>query len=451
MRVVIIGNGIAGITAARFIRKKSDYAITVISGESAHFFSRTALMYVYMGHMEFRHLKPYEDDFWKKNRIELVQEWITEINVNSKVLKGQSGKSWEYDKLILATGSKPRFMDWPGNDAIGIQGLYSLQDLQQMEINTKGIKRAAVIGGGLIGIELAEMLHSRGIEVTILIRESHYWGNVLPRQEGELIGRHLEENHIRLLTQTGISRIKKDRSGKITGIVTDKGEEIECGFLGVAIGVEPNIGIIRNTPIESERGILVDAYLQTSIPDVYAIGDCAQHREPPAGRASVEQVWYTGKIMGETVAATLCGQNTPYRPGIWFNSAKFFDIEYQVYGVVPPEITSHLDEFYWEQLSKRRCIRVVWQKATGQFMGIHAFGIRLRQVECERWIAKGLSVSKALEQLEKACFDAEFSTDWVEDFRAAFTKAKPEIKIESKANQKASLSAFFKRLIRSEG
>ena len=124
-KIVIIGNGIAGITAARHLRKLATDTITVISSETEHFFSRTALMYIYMGHLKYEHTKPYEDWFWKKNKIDLVKAHVTEVRTSSKELILNSGESISYDTLILATGSKSNRFGWPGQDAKGVQGLYS--------------------------------------------------------------------------------------------------------------------------------------------------------------------------------------------------------------------------------------------------------------------------------------------------------------------------------------
>jgi len=172
MHIVIIGNGISGITAARFIRKAADHPITVISAETDHFFSRTALMYIYMGHLTYEQTKPYEDSFWKKNRIDLVNAWVESVDPAAKTVRLSEGASIRYDKLILATGSKPNKFGWPGQDLPGVQGLYSKQDLDNLEANApdnRTCKRAVIVGGGLIGIELAEMLRTRDIPVTFLV------------------------------------------------------------------------------------------------------------------------------------------------------------------------------------------------------------------------------------------------------------------------------------------
>ncbi len=153
--IVIIGNGIAGITTARHVRKYSDKKITVISGESDYFFSRTALMYVYMGHMVWENIKPYEDWFWKKNRIELKTAWVKTVDFQQKSLVFASGETMDYDKLVIATGSLPNKLGWEGEDLEGVQGLVTKQDLELLEKNTASCKRAVLVGGGLILVEIA--------------------------------------------------------------------------------------------------------------------------------------------------------------------------------------------------------------------------------------------------------------------------------------------------------
>ena len=172
--IVIIGNGISGVTLARHIRKKSDSKITIISAESEFFFSRTALMYVFMGHMKFEHTQPYENDFWKKNNIDLLHKKVTQVFPTEKSILLDGNTILKFDKLVLATGSKPNKFGWPGQDLKGVTGLYHKQDLENIEKWAPTTKRAVIVGGGLIGIELAEMLHSRHIPVTFLVREKSF-------------------------------------------------------------------------------------------------------------------------------------------------------------------------------------------------------------------------------------------------------------------------------------
>lgn len=407
--IVIIGNGISGITAARHIRKLSNNRITVISSETPHFFSRTALMYIYMGHLKFEHTKPYEDWFWKKNRIDLAFDHAEEVETEKQTVHLQSGKSIRYDELILATGSQSNLYNWPGQDLSGVQGLYSYPDLQKMEENTRDIKKAVIVGGGLIGIEMAEMLRTRNIPVTFLVREPAFWNNVLPMQEATMISRHILSHGVDLKHHRELKEILPDGNGKVKSIITRDGEHIACDFVGLTPGVHPNVSLLKNSGISVNQGILINEFLETNIPNVYAIGDCAERLYTLEGRKNIEQVWYTGRMMGEVIAQTLCGKKTRYEPGPWFNSAKFFDIEYQTYGNVGNILQEHEAELYWEHSGGRKAIHLVWNKITEQFSGINSFGIRLRHECFDRWLREKRDINFVIGHLPEVNFDPEFT------------------------------------------
>ncbi|MCX7550907.1 NAD(P)/FAD-dependent oxidoreductase [Xanthomarina sp. F2636L] len=422
--IVIIGNGISGVTAARHIRKLSDKKITIISSETEHFFSRTALMYVYMGHMKFEHLKPYEYWFWKKNRIELQQGFVKTIDVKSKTLHFTEGFTMTYDKLVIATGSKPNKFGWKGEDLNGVQGLYSKQDLENLEIyapNNKTCRHAVIVGGGLIGIELAEMLNSRNIPVTFLVRESSFWNGVLPQGESEMLNKHIKNHHIDLRLSSNLKEIISDQNGKVKSIIIQEtGEEISCDFVGLTTGVSPNIDFIKESEIETKKGVLVNRFLETSIPDIYAIGDCAEQREAIGNRPVIEAVWYTGRMMGETLAQTLCGNKLEYKPGHWFNSAKFFDIEYQTYGWVFPEPKENHAHFHWIHQDDSKCITMEYNTITNEFLGINTFGIRMRHEVFDTWLSEKQTIDYVISHLEAANFDPEFYKHFEKDIQASF-------------------------------
>ncbi|MCF6359333.1 MAG: FAD-dependent oxidoreductase [Cyclobacteriaceae bacterium] len=417
MHVVIIGNGISGITTARHIRKLSDHQITVISSESEYFFSRTALMYIYMGHMKFEHTQPYENWFWEKNKIDLVFDRVTDLNTDNQSLSLTSGETISYNKLVLALGSTPRPLPTKGAELSGVQPMYSKQDLELLE-DTKNIKQAVIIGGGLIGIELAEMLHSRGVHVTLAVRESQYWDIVLPPEEAKMVGDHILSRGIDLRLGTAVESI--NGSDKVESVTLGTGENIDCQFVGATIGVVANIGLIKNTSIETNRGILVDEHLQTNLPNIYAIGDCAEIKEPNTGRRAVEAVWYTGRIMGESLAQTICDKPTPYNPGIWFNSAKFVDLEYQTYGDVPAKIEGELTSIFWNELEPERSLRIVYEKDLMKVRGFNVLGLRLRHELCDEWIKTGKTMDFVLNHLEELNFDPEFYKKFASQVKSQF-------------------------------
>ncbi len=423
MKIVIIGNGISGITAARWLRKLGDHDIVVISGETDYFFSRTALMYIYMGHMRFKDTMPYETGFWEKNRINLMRAWVTDIDFDNKKLhltearpinkvRGPVPPKFSYDKLIIATGSKPNKFGWPGQDLKAVRGLYSAQDLEYMDIYSKDLNRAVIVGGGLIGIEMAEMFASRQIPVTMLVRESSFWSNAIPKEESEMINRHIKEHHLDLRLETELKEIVDDGEGKACAVITNKGERIECGYVGLTAGVHPNISFLKETALETGRGIKVNEYLETNIPDVYAIGDCAEQKSPKPGRRPVEAIWYTGRMMGETVAYNIMGKKVEYDPGLWFNSAKFLDIEYQVYGTVLARPEEHHASLYWEHSDGKKSIRLVYDKNDKTILGFNLMGIRYRHEVCEKWIKDKTALEKVLENLGMANFDPEFYDEY---------------------------------------
>ncbi|WP_406684883.1 NAD(P)/FAD-dependent oxidoreductase [Seonamhaeicola sp. MEBiC1930] len=410
--IVIIGNGISGVTAARHIRKLSDKKITIVSAETDYFFSRTALMYVYMGHMKFEHTQPYEDWFWRKNKIDLKKGFVKTVDTKSKTLQFSNEETLQYDKLIIATGSKPNKFGWPGQDLDGVMGMYHKQDLENLEKfapNNKVCKRAVIVGGGLIGIELAEMLHSRHIPVTFLVRETSFWNKVFPEQESEMINKEILSNGIDLRLGVNLKEIKSDDNGKVKSVViAETGEEIACNVVGLTAGVTPNIDFIKDSEIETGRGVKVNRFLETNIPDVYAIGDCAEQHEPIGSRKPIEAVWYTGRMMGETVAQTICGNHIEYKPGHWFNSAKFFDIEYQTYGWVWAQPKENEARFYWEHESSKKCIHLSYHKDTRAFIGINNLGIRMRHEFFDRVLSEERTIDYVLEHLADANFDPEF-------------------------------------------
>jgi NAD(P)H-nitrite reductase large subunit len=447
MKVVIIGNGIAGSTAARFVRKMGNHEITMISDESKFPFSRTALMYIYMGHLTFNHTKLYEDSFWDKNRIQLLQDRVSSLELDNKKIILASGQLVFYDKLIIACGSKSNKFGWPGQDLENVNGLYHFQDLEKMErASTFGINRAVIVGGGLIGLEMAEMFHSRHIPVTLLVRENSFWNIVLPAEESEMINNHIRSQGIDLRLNVNLKQIN-GVNGKVTAVVLENGSEIACEYVGLTVGVSPNIEFLKSSGLEFERGIVVNEYLQTSNKDVFAIGDCAQLKNPAFGRRNIEAVWYTGRNMGQIAAANVCDRNQKYEQGIWFNSAKFFDIEYQVYGYVPTQMDDKVESIFWQNELHNKSIRLIFEKGTKALVGVNLMGVRYRHEVCEKWIQNKTSVEDVLQDLSLANFDPEFFEEYEDDIIALYNR-KYNAVVKRKSARKLSLvSKFLKSII----
>jgi NAD(P)H-nitrite reductase large subunit len=396
---VIIGNGVAGITAARHLRKRCNDRITVVSAEAPFFFSRPALMYAFMGHMERRQLEPYERWFWTKNRIELRQAFVECIDTTNRHCLLDSGDVLTYDTAIIATGSVANRFGWPGQDLSGVQSFTTMQDLDLLEQNARGVQSAVIVGGGLIGVEVAEMLASRGIAVTMLVREASYWNNVLPAEESALVTHHIRAHGIDVRLCTQLHSIEGGTDGRVAAVVTDSGDRLPCGLVVLTAGVRPNIALAERSGIAVRNGVVVDDYFATSAPDVYAIGDCAEFSD---GR--VDLLWYTARAHGEHLAAVLTGDRRPFQRGVFYNSAKFFDVEYMTYGDVPANVSNE-ESWLWQQGDK--LLRIVHRN--GIVQGFNAMGIRLRGDACTKWIEQGASLQHVVQQLSQAEFDQEFT------------------------------------------
>lgn len=294
--------------------------------------------------------------------------------------------------------------------------MVSKQDLDALEVNAppnnKVCKRAVVVGGGLIGIELCEMLRSREIPVTFIVRENSFWNGVLPNGESQLINEHIKEHHIDLRLGMNLGKIHGDESGRVKAItIKETDEVIDCQMVGLTAGVTPNIDFLEDSGIELGRGgIKVNRYLETNFPNIFAIGDCAEQHEAIGNRRPIEAVWYTSRMMGETVAQTICGNKTKYNPGHWFNSAKFLDVEYQTYGWVFSERNKKEYEkhFHWRHPEEKVCITMAYHGDTGKFLGLNTFGIRMRHEVFDRWLTEERSADYVLEHLKDANFDPEF-------------------------------------------
>lgn len=406
MHYVIIGNGVAGITAAFALRKRDAAAkISVISGESDYFISRTALMYAYMDRLTLRDLEPFERKAYDVQRIERVRGWVDGLDADEQTLHLSSGITLRYDRLLIATGSVPNRFPWPGLDAVtsGVVNFVSLQNLAECERLTPTTRRAVVVGGGLIGIELVECLAHHGVEVDFLVREAWYWPVALAKEEGEMVAAHMARHGIRLHLGHQVAAVIGDSNRRVSAVKTNKGDEFACQMLGACIGVRPAIDWLRTvrTPPTLGRGIQISAAFQTSLPNVWAAGDCA---ELPAGQ--VEQIWYSAKRQGELAAKAMLGDAVEYQPPLFYNSSKLFDIEFTTVGVAGPE------SFYHRLPGKEISIRIMQDKGT--VVGFNMLGSRWNHTWFEKWIHERRSLKDVLANLHLAQFDVEFG-------RVAFT------------------------------
>jgi len=421
VRFLIIGNGVAGATAALTLRRREpDAAITLVGGESDFFFSRTALMYVYMDRLSRRDLEPYERQAWDRQAIRRVRGRVVDLDAANRTVRLASGDTLSYDRLLLATGSLPNRIPWPGLEAAreGVAHFVTLQDLAECERLTPSTREAVVVGGGLIGVELAECLVFHGKRVTFLVREPWYWPVALGGPESAMISQHLRRRGVDVRLEEEVAEVLTEPGGRVGGIRSNAGREYPCQMLGVTIGVHPAVEWLVGvtTPPACGRGILVRPDFATSLPGVWAAGDCAEI-QLPGEVPLVEQIWYSARRQGELAARAMLGDPIEYRPPIFCNSAKFFEIEYTTVGMVM-QAPADAEEFYCPVPGREASIRLVAYR--GALIGCNLLGARWNHALFERWIAERRPLDYVVGHLGEAQFDVEFGRLDLSCIREAF-------------------------------
>ena len=408
MHHVQIGNGIAGATAARHIRKADpDARITMVSEEGLVPFSRTALMYVYMGTLTREHTELYPERFWEESRVERVLDRALALDPAARTVTLARGGALDYDRLLVATGARTSFPPWPGVELDGVQGLVHWQDLDRLEALTPRVRRGVVIGGGLIGVEFAEMLAVRGVPTTFLVRERHYLSAAFTRAESDRVERAIRAHGVDL--RMGAEAERFDGDGRVEAVTLKTGERLPADVVGVGTGVRPNAEWLGDA-VERDGGVLVDAEMRASAPGVFAAGDVAVLRDPPAGVPSRQPIWYRARLQGALAGLGMAGRPRAFAPGVFYNSAKFFDLEWQTYGAAGgadlPD--GHADWLWESSAGADRSVRI--RTAGGRVVGVNALGVRLRQETCARWIAEGWPLDRARADLHAARFDPELTS-----------------------------------------
>ncbi len=417
MHYAIVGNGVAGMEAALALRSRESGArITIVSDEHDHFFSRPALMYVFAGQTTLKDTEPYDRGLYERMGFDRVRERVASVAPGSKELVFENGSRLAYDRLLLTLGSKGRPAPWPGSEGPGVHSFVTLRDLEGLDRHAKRGGRAVVIGGGLIGVEAAEILHSRGLHVTFLIRDNWYFPLALDAAESALVTEHMRHEGIDVRTGVNVQEIVRGEGGGLRAVRLGPGQDLACDLVVVAIGVVPNTRCLEGSGILLAKGgaIEVDDGLKASSPDVYAAGDCANVSWADGTRRP-EQLWYTARDQGRVVARAMLGDEVTYRRGAWYNSAKFFDIEWTTAGWVPTSLN-------WDDtpLAPGLEIRSWFQRIPGQFVsqrivvkgdrvvGFNMLGSRWDHEPLLQWIQERRSLTYVLQHLSEAQFDEEF-------------------------------------------
>ncbi len=279
-KLVIIGNGMAPgrMLEHLFERAPDSYEVTIFNAEPRVNYNRLMLSPVLSGEKAYRDIVTHDEDWYAAHGVTLHKSArVVEIDRDNKVVRSENGISADYDKLVIATGSNPFIIPIPGHDLEGVLVYRDLDDVERMLEAAKAGGRAVVIGGGLLGLEAAAGLKQQGMDVTVL----HLMPTLMERQldpaAGYLLEKAFTDRGIEVVTEANTSEVL-GRKGQVTGVRLDDGTEIEAAIVVMAIGIRPSAKLAQEVGLETGRGVLVGDDMRTSDPDIFALGECVEHR-----------------------------------------------------------------------------------------------------------------------------------------------------------------------------
>ncbi len=334
-RYLIIGAGAAGVSAAESIRSQDTAGeIVMLCAEPDGFYSRPGLAYYLNGEIPEKQLHPFHGEDFSRLNIALRHDPAVAIDPEAHTVRTASGKTIVYDRALIATGASARSpRDMPGTRLEGVIKLDNLSDARQIIKLVRRRKRAVVIGGGITALEIVEGLLARKAQVHYFLRGGRYWGSVLDEQESRIVERRLQEEGVKIHYHTEVAEILGKR-GRVVGVRTKRGETLKCGIVGIAIGVKPNIQLAVDSGLETDHGILVNPYLQTSHPDVYAAGDVTQVVYPEHGKQRLNVLWWVARREGHIAGLNMAGQRIYYHPDVPFNVTRLAGLTTTIIGSV---------------------------------------------------------------------------------------------------------------------
>jgi 3-phenylpropionate/trans-cinnamate dioxygenase ferredoxin reductase component len=336
---VIVGAGFAGAKAAETLREEGfEGRIVLIGAEAERPYERPPLSKDYLrGEADS---KPYVHDegFYAANEIELRPSTsVDSIDPSAGEIVLEGGERMGYERLLLATGAEPRRVDVPGSDLGGVLYLRTIADSEAIRDRVEAGDRLVTIGAGWIGAEVAASARQKGCEVTVIERSSLPLERVLGPELGAIY-RDIHSDHgVNLLADTGLEAFEGE--GEVEAVRTADGNRIEADFVVVGVGVTPRTGLASAAGIEVDNGILVDAHLRTSAPDVFAAGDVANAEHPLFGRRIRVEHWANALNQGPAAARSMLGADQPYDAVPYFFSDQYdVGMEYAGYATEWDEV-----------------------------------------------------------------------------------------------------------------
>ena len=334
---LIIGNGAAGVTAAETIRKHDSFCrITIATAEPYPMYSRPGLAYVLNNAIPANHIITRTLQWYENRQIHLLLGKAVRLDVQGRQVFFDKSKAVAYDRLLIAVGARATPAPYPGGDLQGVVFLDTMDGTKDMLKLVRRARKAVVIGGGITAMELVEGLAQRGVETHYFLRRNRLWSKVFNDLEAEILEKKMHEHQVHIHYNTEAVEILGNRRNKVRAVRLKDGSEFKCDLVGIGIGVKPQLELVADSPIATARAILVNEYLQTNIPEIYASGDCAQVYDRWTDTHMIDILWPSAVAEGKAAALNMVGERFAYQKGSPFNACLLFGLHIASMGQINP-------------------------------------------------------------------------------------------------------------------
>jgi nitrite reductase (NADH) large subunit len=324
MRRVVIGLSAAGISAVETLRRGDpESEIIVISDESA-LYSRPLLSYYLAAKLDRSKIDYRANDFFDRHRLNMIFERAIGVDTENRKVVLPKGRTESYDQLLLCTGASPRYPRAEGMRKNGVFGLRRLEDVHGMFDRLPRVKQAIVLGAGLVGLKAAAALREHGVDVSVLVGSRHVLSQMLDESSAKVYSDIFQSHGIPIFT--GVKPASVEGKDEVEGVQTSSGEFFPGQMVVVGKGVDPNMELVKDTPVQTDYGIVVDNFCRTNVSNIFAAGDVAQAPDIIRGETWINALWPCAVEQGRVAALNMLGQDTYYRGSMRMNSVQFFDL-----------------------------------------------------------------------------------------------------------------------------
>ncbi len=337
MKHVIVGNGPAGVGAARTLRRIAPQdQVALVAEESQPFYSKVLTSYFVGGKVPYENMLLSNAEEFQRERIQLVTgKQAVSIERATKELLLSGGGRIQYDRMLLATGAAPFLPPIEGIKLPGVFTLWTHDDSVKLKEWIREGQKAVVIGAGLVGLKAAEAFLMKGASVTVVELLDRVLPQLLSLDDAAMVQKVLEKKGLTIRTATGVTEIAG--KGKVQQVTLSDGARLDCDVVVVATGVRPNLSLAKSAGVALGRGILVDEFMQTSVPDLYAAGDVTEGWDAARGRRTPNPTWGNASEQGRVAAYNMAGYRKPFNGAVTLNTFTFLGFSMAAVGVTQPD------------------------------------------------------------------------------------------------------------------